>query len=73
MEVVGNSYLDLYVDELERNEAHEIAQALASRCPVGQAAAVGRKYFNIGKELSASQLATELKLMDARLEARQHA
>lgn len=73
MEVVGTSYLDVYVDELERNEAHEIAQALVSGCTVEHAAAVGSKYFNVGKELSASQLATELKLLDARLGARQHA
>ena len=73
IEVVGDSYLDIYMDEFERSEAYEIAQALAPGSTVEQATAVGRKYFNIGKEISASQLAAEFDLMDARLGARQHA
>lgn len=72
IEVVGHSYQDVYIDELERSEAQEIAQALASGITVEQAVAVCGKYFNLGKELSASQLARELGLMDARLEGNQN-
>jgi|GEM_PF-2723696 len=73
VEVVGESYLKHYVNELERAEARDIAQALVPGCAVEQATAAVGKYFNIGQELSASQLATELDMLDVRLEASRRA